>query len=496
MNPLQQSNFFLPKNQPEMKASKVFRPLMILIALSTLFFTACNEDKDLFLPETDNDSRNIVRTTSGKEFILETREDTLAWIKEESKDREVHTDYLLEFPPLTASVSGNEIIKLNNPYSGEEMEMEALIIDGKLVVEGDMMFGTEAEYRTKLSRAEGRAAVSNSTENKWEYGIIPYVIENGHPNYNRIKEGIEEINGSYLTMVPRTNEEDYVVFRTSVWNNSSVGRIGGAQTINISNGASKGTVVHEVLHAAGLFHEHTRCDRDDYVNIKWHNIESGFEHNFHKNCGNAISQYGYDFGSVMHYGPRGFSTSTFGNTIEPTTGNPFTWLDQYFTMGQRNGMSGTDWWSVAYLYPIEGRQYLILRSRNSGRFMYARGTDNETVTQQYFGEENYNNYYQYIQPERSEDGFYYLKHAMSGKVLGVKNKSQANSAEVVLQDFTGEPHQQFRFEVTDADNYLVMVRHSGKYLDIRVASKDNGGVLTQYDRHGRFNQQFSIIYPQ
>lgn len=36
-----------------------------------------------------------------------------------------------------------------------------------------------------------------------------------------------------------------------------------------------GNLCHELLHALGLYHEHTREDRDKYVIVNWQNIVAG-----------------------------------------------------------------------------------------------------------------------------------------------------------------------------------------------------------------------------
>lgn len=60
-----------------------------------------------------------------------------------------------------------------------------------------------------------------------------------------------------------------------------VGMIGrGAQDLNLQDSSSGtcmtfDTVVHELLHAVGLYHEQSRYDRDGYITVQYANIEPG-----------------------------------------------------------------------------------------------------------------------------------------------------------------------------------------------------------------------------
>ena len=67
-----------------------------------------------------------------------------------------------------------------------------------------------------------------------------------------------------------------------------------------------GYVVHEIGHVIGLFHEHSRYDRDDHVTIYEKNIRTGEGHNFVKFDELELRTYNlpYDYTSVMHYGSK------------------------------------------------------------------------------------------------------------------------------------------------------------------------------------------------
>ncbi|MDJ0629736.1 MAG: M12 family metallopeptidase [Rhodobacter sp.] len=86
------------------------------------------------------------------------------------------------------------------------------------------------------------------------------------------------------------------------------GRKGGRQDIEFTLPSrqaqfriGQGTFVHEMGHAMGLLHEHTRKDRDDYIQIVWNNIRAGNEGNFDKRSTNGLEIGPYDFNSIMHY---------------------------------------------------------------------------------------------------------------------------------------------------------------------------------------------------
>ncbi|KAL1474692.1 hypothetical protein MTO96_037803 [Rhipicephalus appendiculatus] len=131
---------------------------------------------------------------------------------------------------------------------------------------------------------DDRTAVTRDTK-LWPKGIIPYVFE-ARPNRQKrlIREAMEQIEAvSCLRFVNRTTERDYVYIDRNDTCGSSVGRKGGRQPLSLGLGCMQiGSVMHELLHVVGFHHEHSRSDRDEYVDVFLDNVQPGQEHNFKK----------------------------------------------------------------------------------------------------------------------------------------------------------------------------------------------------------------------
>lgn len=128
-------------------------------------------------------------------------------------------------------------------------------------------------------------------------------------------------------------EYPYVEFTYSESINSSyVGRKGGKQILLLSD-YNQGTIVHEICHALGMYHEQSRHDRDSHIKVLYENIEPGEEYNFSKVSNNYYYVGKFDFESVMIYGSLAFSKNN-KPTITKLDGSTFT--------GHKNVLSESD----------------------------------------------------------------------------------------------------------------------------------------------------------
>ncbi|MCB1757764.1 MAG: M12 family metallopeptidase, partial [Gammaproteobacteria bacterium] len=236
--------------------------------------------------------------------------------------------------------------------NGASLVFKAENHQGMSVAENDILLGPAPQSDDGItSRGSGAAIISS----RWPNGIIPFQFAADISNEDvlaRIREAVAHWNEhSSIRLVERTKAnqaiyEDYLEFTSSTGCASYVGRLGGRQEVWVSESCASGSIVHELGHAIGLLHEHTRNDRDQHIVINYDNIIPGKEHNYAIPSSNADDLGPYDYGSIMHYGASFFSKNG-GDTISPIadiTG---------IRMGQRIALSEGDLQAVDLLYATD-----------------------------------------------------------------------------------------------------------------------------------------------
>ncbi|XP_034752929.1 zinc metalloproteinase nas-4-like [Etheostoma cragini] len=214
----------------------------------------------------------------------------------------------------------------SSPLPGAETE---LMSENNAVVEGDVLLRRER----------------NAVENIWPTLEIPYRIspELAGQTDDILASMAMLSKPTCVSFHEQTSETDYLLFNFSKGCGSYVGFIGGEQPVLIGPACSVGMIAHEVLHALGLYHEHTRADRRKYIAILPDNIIKGTEGNFDVENGRTFN-LSYDLSSIMHYG-RGVFSANGLPTILPKK--------SVKDMGQRVKLTNTDIKKVRLLYSCD-----------------------------------------------------------------------------------------------------------------------------------------------
>ncbi len=187
---------------------------------------------------------------------------------------------------------------------------------GKAIFEGDILLdNVSASPNGPRSLSLGVAYSSYLWPAVDGVSQIPYTIDPSSGDLTNLNAAITAFNAAFsglIQLVPYTDQTDYVNFDFDPNNTSGSceayeGRVGGEQTVGGSGTCTTATILHEMGHTVGVWHEQSRPDRDTYVNVNYGAVIKASRSNFDQFLDNDQELTPYDYASVMEYPAFSFS---------------------------------------------------------------------------------------------------------------------------------------------------------------------------------------------
>jgi uncharacterized repeat protein (TIGR01451 family) len=246
-------------------------------------------------------------------------------------------------------------------FKGQQITYEE--INGLAVYQSDMILGTPDE--AKAGRFRGRLAsggmhirpqsltiTPNLTYASGLWPIVngvvrvPYEIANTSGDFTNLSAAIAESNSQLagvVQWVPATGSDtNYVSFNFNGPQTGSceaiVGMQGGPQAVGGASNCTVNTILHEMGHALGLYHEQSRADRNTWVNYSEANVDKPQHANFDIFPAEVDSGL-YNYASIMEYSSFLFSRYGVSPVLESIPAGMVLGTDlQQYTTGDIDGI--------------------------------------------------------------------------------------------------------------------------------------------------------------
>lgn len=221
--------------------------------------------------------------------------------------------------PIKASVKTKlDEYKTTKPPENIEFKINK---DGFAIAFGDIFLGkVNNPQNLKVAKTKPKPV------KLWDSPDIPYFIDKKIADKAVILNTIAIFNENTNLNFFLTDggDEDGIVFTAGDEHcYSYLGKTGGFQPIYLSNQCREREIAHEIMHAIGFIHEHTRQIRDDYIKINWENIQEDFYRQFTlapaEFSESTIAGLPFSYKTIMLYDPKSFAIDKTKNTIDSIT---------------------------------------------------------------------------------------------------------------------------------------------------------------------------------
>ena len=222
-----------------------------------------------------------------------------------------------------AAVPKNTIGKTGSGiYRGQRVNY--VVVNGRMMFDGDMVL----DHVDHVLKNYNPGGTIDYLQYRWplvgSVFQIPYMIDPASGDATNINAAISTYNASLsgvIQWVPYTNQTDYIDFDLTDSSGSGegfsyIGRVGGKQIIGGATNCTVATLLHEMGHATGFWHEQIRPDRDNYVTMNFSNMITTVYSDSTIQRDDMQPLTLYDWSSIMEYSAEDFSKN--GNPVIET----------------------------------------------------------------------------------------------------------------------------------------------------------------------------------
>ncbi|MCG2615968.1 M12 family metallopeptidase [Terrimonas sp. NA20] len=392
---------------------------------------------------------------------------------------------------ISQAQHGYSQIKVKLPMSPAEKTYYVKKVMNKLVLNDDIIVGDVG--------ATVRIFQSTNTDGGyiWPKGDVPVKIdlsmknettERGSNLYSNAVKAIDLLNAeTNLRLVAYKGQRDYIRIMFSPEKGfgglSPVGRRGGEQIVYITRYSTTQTIVHELLHSLGFWHEQNRPDRDQYISIDTNKVKPEFRYAFQIEPG--ITNTPYDYNSVMHYNQYSFAIDPNAPVMKCKRNNKEEDCDLgslYFELSEKDiaGVNTAYWFNK----DVARRNYAESLGMDDAPSRKLTNRVSLPASDQNGGAKPLVN------------GVYMIKETATLKYLDIKDISKSDGAVLQQWDKVGGANQQFAVQEIGNGVYTLKAMHSDKFLTVKDQSKLEEAKILQAAYNGQDNQKFYIQYNQ